>query len=96
MLGELPVSKIKKRIDKLDEWEIYYNAVKNTLEGTDEEKEGILRRRLLKFFTNYSLEEDRFYIERREIKDPLNPFLTVMSRSLLLYGTDFMTEAKIH
>lgn len=63
--------------------------------GTDQEKDSILRRRLLKFFHNFSLEKNRYYVERREVALDVSPPLQISNNSILLYGIDFLTEAKI-
>lgn len=59
--------------------------------GTDEEKDSILRRRLLKFFHNFSLEKNRYYVERREVMLDVSPPLQISNNSILLYGIDFLT-----
>lgn len=38
-----------------NEWEQYYTKLKNSLSGTDYEKEEIIRKRILKFFGEYRL-----------------------------------------
>lgn len=49
----------------------------------------------MKFFHNYSLEENRFYVPRREINSQNNPFLRISDNCIMLYGIDFLTERKI-
>jgi hypothetical protein len=65
------------------------------MSGTDEEKDNILRRRLLKFFHNFSLEKNRYYVERREVSLDVSPPLQISNNSILLYGIDFLTESRI-
>lgn len=65
------------------------------MQGTEEEKETILRKRILKNFQDYKLKSHLFYVKRREI-DPASSDLSIISdRSLLLYGIDFLAEARI-
>ena len=43
----------------------YYNNIKLGMQGSEEEKDNILRRRILKFFQDYHIDTNLFYIERR-------------------------------
>lgn len=60
------------------------------MQGSEEEKEMILRKRLLKFFHNYSIQENRYYTQRREINLGTNSLLQISNNSLMLYGIDFL------
>ena len=78
------------------EWDAFCSHVKQTMPGSEEEKDNILRRRLLKFFQNFSLEENRYFVKKREIVIDVDNDIQFSLNSILLYGVDFMPEAKIH
>jgi len=54
-----------------------------------------LRKRILKFFNNYFLDKNRFYVERREVGSNGLESINISSNSILMYGIDFLTENKL-
>lgn len=65
------------------------------MSGSDEEKDTILKRRVMKFFHSFSLEKNRYYVERREVVLGNGSQVQVSNNSILLYGIDFLSEGKI-
>lgn len=43
-------------IEQEDWWEFYYQRLKESLRGTEAEKEEVIRKRILKFFGDYKLD----------------------------------------
>lgn len=43
-------------------WKAFYENLKRSMTGSEEEKETILRKRILKNFQNYNLESHLFYV----------------------------------
>ena len=50
-----------------ERWENFINGVVEKMNGTIEEKQRVLRQRILRFFQNYHLDSERFYTERKEV-----------------------------
>lgn len=46
-------------------------------------------------FNECLLGPTRHFVSRREVKDSANPFLTVSSDTILLYGVDYMDEKRV-
>ena len=46
-------------------WETYYNEAKKSMTCPENEKDDILRKRILKFFQDYHIHTDNYYVERR-------------------------------
>jgi hypothetical protein len=65
------------------------------MSGSDQEKDNVLRRRLLKFFHSFSLEQNRYYVQRRDIDRTANSEVQISNNSILLYGIDFFPETKL-
>lgn len=76
-----------------EQWQQICQQVKQTLPGSPQEQEDVLRRRLLRFFGNSSLEHSRFYVPRREIVR--SPLLAIQQNSLILYGVDFLSSHRL-
>ena len=76
-------------------WESYYANIKKQMKVPEDQKDIILRKRILKFFQDYKLETDIFYTPRKEVKKTnlINGF--IITHSLFLYGIDFLTLDKI-
>ena len=86
---------IKEENLKEELWKKYYDQVKKNMSGTEEEKDIILRKRLLKYFQDYHLESDLFFIKRRD-QDPSSIEISNISpTSLFLYGIDFLSVPRI-
>lgn len=62
------------------------------MQGSEEEKEKVVRKRIVKFFREYQLEPDLFYVQRREIESKNTHLSTIFPNGLLLYGIDFLSE----
>ena len=80
---------------KEEKWKNFYERVKKNMSGSEEEKETILRKRMLKYFHDYRLETDLFYIKRRDISSSSIDLSLISVTSLFLYGIDFLSESRI-
>jgi hypothetical protein len=63
--------------------------------GSEQEKDDVLRRRLMKFFHSFSLEKNHYYVERRELIISPSTHVQISNNAILLYGIDFLSEGKI-
>ena len=45
-------------------WEFHYKALLDQLEGDLEQKEAIIRKRILRYFGQFKLEEDGYFSDR--------------------------------
>jgi hypothetical protein len=45
----------------------------------------------MKFFHSFSLEKNRYYVQRREVALSGNSQVQISNNSILLYGIDFLT-----
>ena len=48
-------------------WNVYFNKAKENLSGTDSEKNDILRKRIIRFFQDYHIHTDNFYVQRKDV-----------------------------
>ena len=69
------------------QWQNNYNEAKNMVKGSEEDKEKVIRNRILKFFKEY--QTDLFHVQRRDA-EPKTAH-SIFPNGLLLYGIDFLS-----
>ena len=61
------------------------------MKGSEEDKEKVIKKRILKFFREY--QPDLFHVQRREVEPKTTQ--SIFPNGLLLYGIDFLSEERI-
>lgn len=59
------------------------------LEGSTEEKEAIIRKRILRYFGQFKIDAESYFSIRNDV-DYTNPGLQIIPSAILLYGIDYM------
>ena len=78
-----------------ERWENFINGVFEKMNGTIEEKQKVLRQRILRFFQNYHLDSERFYTERKEISSQNFDIGMIFQTSILVFGIDFLSIERL-
>lgn len=73
-----------------DTWDYHYHKIMCGLEGTDEEKEAIIRKRILRYFGEFKLDAESYFSIRNDV-DYTTIGLQILSTKLVMYGIDYMT-----
>ena len=78
-----------------ERWENFINGVIEKMDGTIEEKQTVLRQRIMRFFQNYHLDSERFYTERKDVSLQNFDCGMIFQTSILVFGIDFLSIEKL-
>ena len=73
-------------------WDFHYKNLLDSIPGNnDEQKQATIRKRILKYFGGFKFEEETYFCPRLDV-DFNGHYTRLIPNTLLLYGTDYLTQ----